>query len=108
MMVAAKRGDFDVLRPLVRGYGVPPIEGESEASEMTWARRFRLSESAAREPLAVPLAGAVLGGMLGIAVLFADEHIGAPVRWQYSPSTASTVLSTIIGATARSPASSSP
>ena len=38
--------------------------------------------------------------MLGIAVLFADEHIGAPVRWQYSPSTASTVLSSIIGATA--------
>jgi uncharacterized membrane protein len=83
-----------------KGYGVPPIEGESEASEMTWARRFRLSESAHESLWLVPLAGAVLGGMLGIAVLFADEHIGAPVRWQYSPSTASTVLSTIIGATA--------
>jgi uncharacterized membrane protein len=67
---------------------------------MTWARRFRLRESLLESLWVIPLAGAVLGGMLGIVISFADEHIGAPSLWQYSPSTASAVLSSIIGATA--------
>ena len=67
---------------------------------MTWARRFRLRESLLESLWVIPLAGAVLGGILGIVVSVADEHIDAPSLWQYSPSTASTVLSSIIGATA--------
>ena len=67
---------------------------------MTWARRFRLRQSLLESLWLIPLVGAVLGGTLGIVVSFADEHIGAPSLWQYSPSTASTVLSSIIGATA--------
>ena len=67
---------------------------------MTWARRFRLRESLLESLWVIPLAGAVLGGILGIVVSVADEHISAPSLWQYSPSTASTVLSSIIGATA--------
>ena len=67
---------------------------------MTWARRFRLRQSLLESLWLIPLAGAVLGGILGIVVSFADEHIGAPSLWEYSPSTASTVLSSIIGATA--------
>ena len=67
---------------------------------MTWARRFRLRESLLESLWVIPLAGAVLGGILGIVVSVADEHIEAPSLWQYSPSTASTVLSSIIGATA--------
>ena len=67
---------------------------------MTWARRFRLRESLLESLWVIPLAGAVLGGALGIGVSLADEHIGAPSLWEYSPSTASTVLSSIIGATA--------
>ena len=67
---------------------------------MTWAKRFRLRESLLESLWVIPLAGAVLGAVLGIAVSFADEHIEAPSLWQYSPSTASTVLSSIIGATA--------
>ena len=67
---------------------------------MTWAKRFRLRESLLESLWVIPLAGAVLGGSLGLAVSFADEHIEAPSLWQYSPSTASTVLSSIIGATA--------
>ncbi len=66
---------------------------------MTWARRFRLRESLLESLWVIPLVGAALGGILGIVVSFADEHIGAPL-WQYSPSTASTVLSSVIGATA--------
>ena len=67
---------------------------------MTWARRFRLRESLLESLWVIPLVGAVLGGILGIFVSLADEHIGSPSQWQYSASTASTVLSSIIGATA--------
>ncbi len=42
----------------------------------------------------------MLGGVLGVVVSFADENMGAPLLRQYSPATASTVLSSIIGATA--------
>ena len=48
----------------------------------------------------IPVVGAVLGGILGVVVSVADEHIGKPSLWQYSPSTASAVLTAIIGATA--------
>jgi uncharacterized membrane protein len=44
--------------------------------------------------------GAVLGAILGIVVSVADEHIAEPSMWQYSPSTASAVLTSIVGATA--------
>lgn len=67
---------------------------------MTWARRFRRRESMLESLWVIPLAGAVLGGILGSFVSLADEHMEAPSLWQYSPSTASTVLSSIIGATA--------
>ncbi len=67
---------------------------------MTWARRFRRRESLLESLWVIPLAGAALGGVLGLVVSFADENIGTPFLWQYSPSTASTVLSSIIGATA--------
>ena len=67
---------------------------------MTWGRRFRLRESVLESLWVIPLAGAVFGGVLGLVVSFADENIGAPSLWQYSPSTASTVLSSIVGATA--------
>ena len=67
---------------------------------MTWARRFRLRESLLESLWVIPVVGAVLGGILGIVVSVADEHIGAPSLWQYSPSTASAVLTSIVGATA--------
>ena len=67
---------------------------------MTWARRFRLRESLRESLWLIPIAGAALGGILGVAVSVADEQIGTPSLWQYSPSTASTVLTAIIGAAA--------
>jgi uncharacterized membrane protein len=85
---------------LRRGVARSAINAPSETSEMTWAKRFRLRESLLESLWVIPLAGAVLGGILGIVVSFADEHLGAPSLWHYSPSTASTVLSSIIGATA--------
>ena len=67
---------------------------------MTWARRFHVRQSLAESLWVIPLLGAVLGGLLGILVSFADEQIGTLAVWQYSPSTASTFLSAIVGATA--------
>ena len=67
---------------------------------MTWARRFRLRESLRESLWLIPVVGAVLGGILGVVVSVADEDIQNPNLWQYSPSTASTVLTAIIGATA--------
>ena len=67
---------------------------------MTWAGRFRLRQSLAESLWVIPLLGAVLGGFLGIGVSFADEQIGSLSLWQYTPSTASTFLSAIVGATA--------
>ena len=67
---------------------------------MTWARRFRRRESLRESLWLIPIVGAVLGGILGVVVSVADEQIGTPSLWQYSPSTASAVLTAIIGATA--------
>ena len=67
---------------------------------MTWARRFRLRESLFEGLWLIPVIAAVFGGILGFGVSVADEHIGTPSWWQYSPSTASTVLTAIVGATA--------
>jgi uncharacterized membrane protein len=67
---------------------------------MTWGRRFRRREGLVESLWGIPAVGAVLGAILGIVVSFADEQIGAPTLWHYSPSTASTVLTSIVGTTA--------
>ena len=67
---------------------------------MTWRTRFRQRESLLESLWGIPVLGAVLGGILGIIVSVADEHLEAPSLWQYSPSTASAVLTSIVGATA--------
>jgi uncharacterized membrane protein len=48
----------------------------------------------------VPLLGAVAGTVLGGLGVLLDQHIDVPAYWQYSPSTASTLLSAIVGSTA--------
>ena len=59
-----------------------------------------MRQSVAESLWVIPLLGAMLGGLLGIVVSFADEQMGTLAVWQYSPSTASTFLSAIVGATA--------
>jgi uncharacterized membrane protein len=48
----------------------------------------------------LPLLGAVLGSILGVAVTEVDRHTDLSNFFQYSSSTASTVLTTIVGAAA--------
>jgi uncharacterized membrane protein len=67
---------------------------------MTWATRFRIREYLRESLWVLPSLGAVVG-LLGAAVLISiDSHVTVPSGWAYSPSTASTVLSAIVGAVA--------
>lgn len=67
---------------------------------MTWSRRFRLRKGLLEGLWLTPVVAAVVGAILGIVVSVVDDEIGAPSLWQYSPSTASAVLTSIVGATA--------
>ena len=67
---------------------------------MTWSSRFRARQYLRGSIWVVPLLGAVLGVLLGSLGIILDEHVSVPAYWQYSSSTASTVLSSIVGSTA--------
>ena len=67
---------------------------------MSWSRRFRIIEHVRGSLWIVPLLGAVLGAIAGVALAEADRHLNLPDYFQYSSSTASTVLSAIVGAAA--------
>ena len=67
---------------------------------MTWGRRFRIREQVRGSLWIVPLIGAILGSILGVALAELDRHLDLPDYFQYSPSTASTVLTATVGAAA--------
>jgi len=67
---------------------------------MTWNRRFRIREYVRESIWVVPLLGAVLGAIAGFAVAEVERRANLPASIQYSSSTASTVLTAIVGATA--------
>ena len=67
---------------------------------MTWGTRFRRRERLVESLWGIPVLGAVLGGLLGGVVSLVDEHLGLPSAWHYTPSTASALVTAIVGATA--------
>ena len=66
---------------------------------MSWALTFRAREYLRGSLWFYPLVGAILGALLALLTKQADASVLVPKGWQYAPSTASTVLSTIVGAT---------
>jgi uncharacterized membrane protein len=67
---------------------------------LSWSRRFRLHERVRGSLWIVPLLGAVLGAILGLALSEADRHLDVPDYLSYSSSTATSVLTAIVGAAA--------
>jgi uncharacterized membrane protein len=67
---------------------------------VTWSRRFRLRERVRGSLWAVPFAGSLIGLLAGFLLSRLDQSIDAPKLIQYSPATASTLLTAIVGASA--------
>jgi uncharacterized membrane protein len=67
---------------------------------MSWGTVFRLRQWARGSLWLLPLAGGVLGVLLGWGIVLGDQSVHLPSYWTYSASTASTVLSAIVGAMA--------
>ncbi|MET9613592.1 DUF2254 domain-containing protein [Kitasatospora indigofera] len=64
---------------------------------MSWAARFRLRQYAKASLWIVPLFGLLLGVALAEAATAADGAAWLPKTWDYSATTASTVLSSVVG-----------
>ena len=67
---------------------------------MTWRRSFRIRLYVRDSLWVLPLAGAVLGAVLGLVDVQIDEAAHVPAQFQYSASTATAVLAAIVGAMA--------
>ena len=67
---------------------------------MSWSRQFRVREYVRGSLWLLPLVGAILGATFGLLGQLVEQSIDLPASWEYSPSTASTVLAAIVGATA--------
>ncbi len=67
---------------------------------MTWRRVFRARLYVRDSLWVLPLAGAMLGAVLGSVDLRIEQSVHVPAQFQYSATTASTVLAAIVGAMA--------
>ena len=65
---------------------------------MPWGVAFRLRSYLRQSLWFWPLVGATLGPLLAILVRNVEAGVTVPTGWQYSVSTASTLLTTIVGA----------
>ena len=65
-----------------------------------WSRVFRVRRILRESLWFLPILGAVVGSFLGALIVRVDHSASLPSAWQYSPSTASTVLAAIVGASA--------
>ncbi len=67
---------------------------------MSWRRVFRIRLYVRDSLWVLPLAGAMLGAVLGSVDVRIDESVHVPPQFQYSASTATAVLAAIVGAMA--------
>jgi uncharacterized membrane protein len=74
--------------------------GKTEPLAMSWYAAFRLRQFTLGSLWVLPLVGGLLGVVLGSGLVLTDQSVHLPSYWTYSASTASTVLSAIVGAMA--------
>jgi uncharacterized membrane protein len=67
---------------------------------VTWELSFRVRQYLSGSLWVLPLVGTAVGFVLGHLGLWLDRSVDVPSYWQYSASTATTVLAAIIGAVA--------
>src|SRR5690349_17763021 len=67
---------------------------------MTWSTAFRIRQYLRGSLWVLPLVGCVLGALLGVVDTQVEKSVHLPANWTYSSSTASTLLSAIVGAMA--------
>jgi uncharacterized membrane protein len=67
---------------------------------MSWATRFRIRQYVGESLWILPLVAIILGVALGAVDAQVDKSTHLPAAWTYSESTATTVLSAIVGAMA--------
>ena len=65
---------------------------------MSWGIVFRVRQRLKASLVVIPLLGAVLGPVVGQLTLWLDRTVQVPEAWRYSASTASGVLSVLVGA----------
>jgi uncharacterized membrane protein len=65
-----------------------------------WARRFRVRQYVLTSLWLLPLLSGLLGMVLGSVGLLLDKDVHLPPYWQYTPSSASTVLTAIVSSAA--------
>jgi uncharacterized membrane protein len=65
---------------------------------VTWEARFRRRENLRQSLWVVPLLGALAGTLLAWGIEWADGRVDMPSELTFTPSTASSVLSSILGA----------
>jgi uncharacterized membrane protein len=63
---------------------------------VSWRRVFHLRLDVRDSRWVLPLAAAVLGAVLGSALLQLDKSVHVPPGWHYSSSTAGTILTRIV------------
>ena len=65
---------------------------------MSWGIVFRVRQQLKGSLYALPILGALLGPLLGQLTIWLDQSVSLPAAWRYSPSTATGVLSVLVGA----------
>ncbi|GAA3505434.1 DUF2254 domain-containing protein [Streptomyces prasinosporus] len=64
----------------------------------TWSFRFQLGQYVRASLWILPVLGLAAGALLGEAALALDDRVGIPTGWRYTATTATGVLTAIVGA----------
>ncbi|MFJ7119803.1 DUF2254 domain-containing protein [Streptomyces albogriseolus] len=64
----------------------------------TWSFRFQLGQYVRTSLWILPVLGLAAGALLGEAALALDDRVGIPTGWRYTATTATGVLTAIVGA----------